>query len=215
MICKKCGAEITKEMKFCGQCGAKVNESMNTFPVRETSPMTKADSGVKDFNIDSEQERIARHEKATQAPIFSIYSLLSPWGRRRRIEMLGMSLLIVTISICFNYVFPVFTYLFIRYCSIINEVKRLHDLNKSNFFVIIFVVISVATGAFGTFLTFYVTHIDPMEIYNRNFWEVKRLLFIIDFSLGLYLLLAPGTKGANRYGRSPEELRKLFQIPPQ
>lgn len=85
MFCEKCGADVPEGMKFCGQCGTKIEDNSNNQPIQETSSMQELVSphiGIGTASIDN---IVAKHEEATKASLLSVVGLFSTYGRRRRL----------------------------------------------------------------------------------------------------------------------------------
>ena len=218
MICENCGTEVQNGMRFCGQCGAKVNGDVN-IPLERESQTTnellapQIDSSAQNLAIDSTDDFIAKHEEATKAPLFSVLGLFSTEGRRRRIPMLKMIFLGGVVCLLPMSMVPPLGYLLSVWLWATNMFKRLHDLDKPNWIGKVFVIVNVFTS-----IAFFLLGIDPnfqRTSFYRSFGVVFLTLWVAGMLFTLYLLLAPGTKGANRYGRSPEELAELNQLPPQ
>lgn len=255
IICKHCGAEMPASMVFCGQCGAKIEEDIPIIPVQETPSAQEATFPQKDIiaqpqvsdamnehivkhkenttilpiqetptvqessppqtasakqtvAVDTKEKEITNHEEATRAPLISVSGLFSTRGRRNRLSYFKMILLQIILCLILNIIFPLTGYFLTLWFGITNLFKRSHDLNKSTAIGIIISIFATIYTIIATFVNFYVANIDPL-ILLRN----KALAYLyfggsfISIIIGVYLLFAPGTKGINQYGRSPEELK--------
>ncbi len=216
IICKHCGAKLPANMNFCGQCGAKI-EGLPILPVQETPAVQETNplqtgSTKQTVAVDTKEKDIANHEEATRSSLISVLGLFSTQGRRNRLSYLKMILVQIILCLILNTIFPLTGYVLTLWFGITNLFKRSHDLNNSTTIGIIISIFATLYSIIATFVNFYVANIDPL-ILMRN----KALAYsyigssAITLIIGLYLLLAPGTKGINRYGRSPEELKQDSQ----
>ncbi|MBP5199211.1 MAG: DUF805 domain-containing protein [Schwartzia sp.] len=218
MICDKCGADVPEGMKFCGQCGTKIEDNSNNQPVQEISSMQEVVSpqigiGIQPSSVAPMDNIVAKHEEATKASLFSVVGLFSTYGRRRRLVFFLLAVITIDMYIGLEAVISndlsmkailLFTVLpfWVGTASIF---KRLHDLDKPNYMGILFAIIEIIYLV----VNFYVSFVNPMIIFEYSLllliYGISSLLILL---IGAYLLFAPGTQGANRYGRSPEELKQ-------
>lgn len=213
-VCQKCGADIPDGMRFCGQCGMKIEET-TTNSAREVQEQLSAEeeSDIRETPVRLEEDIVARHEEATQAPLFSFLGLLSTEGRRGRLKTLKT---LVIQMITFGLFFGFFS-LFSRHFALIifhlaafwigttTVFKRLHDLDKPNFVGIIFTIVGIIYCFVDAIVQF-----DPrILLTNSPIVRVYGVLSLVMVVFSLYLLITPGTKWSNRYGRSFDELKEL------
>ncbi len=210
MICKKCGAVIPEDMKFCGQCGAKVDETIQqpTFPQNNiTTPIN--------FN-NPVDETIIKHEEATSAPIFSLLGLFSIKGRRGRLKAWGVGVLQCVLFAVFGWGLSInsllISYGALLLCVVIgatNLVKRLHDIDKSG---------KWGAALYGCGFLFALSNaiLNPTTSVSRRSMGGSQsfipLIFNLIFLIGnTYIFLKSGTEGSNRFGRSLDELKQGFR----
>ncbi|MCR5029837.1 MAG: zinc-ribbon domain-containing protein [Selenomonadaceae bacterium] len=226
IICKHCGAKIPDDMKFCGQCGTKINESINDFPPEETkntqdSPLAQVDSITPMSPVNSENEGIAKHEKATCAPIFSLIGLFSTKGRRSKKTafLLGLFLMVLFWGILF-FIFPLIFKLpnkvsgIVKFLSLIimctpfllvyigatNLIKRLHDTNRSGYWIILWILPILLSSIAG-----------PMNNQTHGYSLLPLFCSLGHLIVALFITTEAGTIGSNRFGHSVEELTSFPQ----
>lgn len=133
---------------------------------------------------------------------------LSPGGRFGRLNYINANvvlalilmaiMMLITSVVHYNYAFAFISVgLFVVYAAFAFRmiILRLHDLNLSGLWVIVYVVLyALSVGI--SFMNMY-----SYRYYNLG--EVSILLSVIMFVLGLALLVVPGTKGQNKYGLQP------------
>jgi uncharacterized membrane protein YhaH (DUF805 family) len=74
--------------------------------------------------------------------------------------------------------------------------KRFHDLNKPGQYAVYFIAVAVVSGVLA--------RIESLQM-------VAMLVNLLLLVVGLYLLFAPGTAGANEYGEAPDALPGIKQ----
>lgn len=203
MFCHKCGTQIPDDGMFCPKCGERIATASD-----ETAlPLPSAD--------DTTEQSLLPLQKAatapTYAPIFSITGLFSPNGRRSNSKafLLGLVTMILFLGMTFfiistpdnrsnsaKYLFLVFMFLPIVciYIGATNLTKRLHDIDRTGYWTILWIglfCLSSITGSMNT----------------RQFsLALAPLIFFIGHLLfAVYITIKPGTVGPNKYGPDPTD----------
>ncbi len=157
-------------------------------------------------NVDDSSSALSelqKHEDATKAPICSREGLFSTYGRRSRLPYLCIGLLFSFLSFAIlpliqHSVFIFFLlYILSFFVSMSNCFKRIHDLDKPNIVAKIYIAILLLNTILSILL---------LLLHDLNLFYMVILFSLLTLVFSLYLIFAPGTKGTNRYGRSPEEL---------
>lgn len=99
----------------------------------------------------------------------------------------------------FNY-FAVATILVHIVITIVASIKRAHDINRSGWWVICYLLGAIAIAIFPEMSDFY--------NYTRN----QLLLSIYGIAIPLLLFIIPGTKGTNKFGEQPAKSSLLVRI---
>lgn len=132
---------------------------------------------------------------------------LNRWRYFKRVLVLGIALTMLltlgwrllgyeyghvsTSAMVYN---AIITLIFIvpKYCL---NVRRLQDMNRGKFLAVVYAILT-AVMAFMDF--------NVLELYQQNFLSYAILLMaFFSLAISLYMLIAPGTLGKNRYGASP------------
>ena len=149
---------------------------------------------------------IARHETATNAPFFSTLGMLSTYGRRRRVPYICVVFSSQIAFFAFSAIFQtsfimIFLFLLLLcWIAITNVFKRVHDLDHPDIIAKLYITLFISNHILGVLFL-----IAPkLEIFHSSFVVILYIIFAI---FNLYLFWKSGTKGANQYGASPEELK--------
>ena len=213
MICRKCGASLLDDVRFCSQCGVKIEEMKKR--EGQEKPINKDVSYLPDeFDKKSSNKIIVphgldRHEEATQEPLLSPMGLFSTYGRRNRIDTLKMIFLQVVVCFVVMFIIPIISPFLSFWFEITNAFKRLQDLDKSKVWKIGFVVLYIMVRVPIAFFVITELFNTKSRVGVSSYANVYMVLLLVYLLFYLYLLIAPGTQGANRYGRSPEELKQV------
>ena len=163
--------------------------------------------------------KYTKDEAATLAPILSFTGLFSPKGRRSNSKAFivglitillfyGMGIFIRSTSDKYLILFLMFTPLF-TYIGAINLVKRLHDINRSGYWVFLWLSLWIIPVAINMIESNYIGRSDPQNYISSFFWLAH--LFV-----ALFIAVKPGTIGLNQYGPDPADKPvKPLDIPPK
>ncbi len=142
-------------------------------------------------------------------------------GRARRMEYWMFNLLnfiVLTVTATIPTLFAIFAFLnFLPYLAV--NIRRLHDINKSGWLILFFLLVYVA-AAYFTYYNGLWSAIFAMFSEDGIDW-VGTLMnsLIILFSIwgvvfGAYIILMclPGTKGKNQYGNDPISAKERKKV---
>lgn len=178
-FCPNCENSLEANVRFCGNCGAKIEDELNSVTTNQneivdikSTDNTIIAARAEDEQLTSDSNNINRQNMTVQVIRQSIFSSK---GRINRLPYFLYSLGVgvvcfFAVGICFTGILAIIGIPLIMACCVANImliIQRCHDLNKSGWFYLVLVI--------------------P----------------VIGIIFALYLLFAKGTEGPNQYGPDP------------
>ena len=208
MFCHKCGTQIPDDGIFCPQCGTQIK-----LPFIESSPRIPLQ------NETPKQTPFSLHATdSTYAPILSFTGLFNPNGRRARGKALGFGITLFILDIVLiyitlsNFIAPFFGIALATLCIYvywINLIKRLHDINLSGYWTILYYGI-------GTLSTIFQNIVEQEPInFSSPLTYIPLILALIWLMASIFIFCKLGTNGYNQYGpdplKNPTESMKVYK----
>ena len=154
------------------------------------------------------EEKIGYVEEDSFAEMFlKTHGRLNRWRYFKRVLVLGIAMTMLLtlgykllgyeygqVSTSATICNAIITLIFIvpKYCL---NVRRLQDMNRGKTLAVVYAILTAVMG----FMDFNV-----LELYQQDLLSYAILLMaFFSLALSLYMLIAPGTRGKNRYGASP------------
>lgn len=165
--------------------------------------------------------KYTKDEAATLSPILSFTGLFSPKGRRSKSQafLLGVFLMILFWGITFFIIPSIINLpknisdpvkflslifmcvpLLLIYIGATNLIKRLHDINRSGYWIILWILFFVLSSITGS-----------MSNQTHGYSLLPLFFFVGHLVVALFITTEASTTGANCYGRSIEELTPFLQ----
>ena len=180
--CPKCGAQVSNDAKFCGECGEKLEQN-NAVPSAD--------------DLTSQSSQNGYIEDKTIQDMF-----LKTTGRLNRLRYFKRCLAIMSIAFVaiifgavslnqydFNTFMKIISILFMPFNYCLN-VRRLQDMNCDNKLAIASLVIQGI-------------QISEIDTIAYTYSLISSVAVVISMIIGMFLLFKDGTHGVNDYGPDP------------